>query len=275
LAVKLKPGEPERLARVPTENLEAYSLYLRARTRIWPPTRGNILAAQFAYANVIELDPKFAGGYAGKSIAHAMAVLFGPSDAPKSDAAEAMALAKLAIGLDEGFARAHSALGSAHTASRQHAEAVVAARRAVELQPGDADSHAFYARCLMWSGAGDEAAEAVRTALRLDPQYIEGPYLNLLGRALFVAGRYGESIEAFERNRARGGPAGGAGGSLLTWVAAYAFVGRIVEARALAQEFLRYLPNFSLARLLDKPEMLCVGERGPLVEGLRKLGLPE
>jgi tetratricopeptide (TPR) repeat protein len=158
---------------------------------------------------------------------------------------------------------------------KRHDDAVDAARRATELQPGDADSHAFYARSLMWAGRCAEAAEAVRTALRLDPQYVEGPYLNLLGRALFVGGRYEEAIETFERNRARGGPTGGGGGALFCWIAAYSLAGRIEAARALAPELLRRLPNFTVSGLLNKPETLCVGEASFLREGLLKAGLPE
>ena len=117
----------------------------------------------------------------------------------------------------------------------------------------------------------------MRTALRLDPQYVEGPYLNLLGRALFIAGRYKECIEAFERNIARGGPsARSASAPLLTrWIAACGFEGRVETARAMANEFLGEYPNFSLAQIGEKPETLCVGELDPLIAGLRKAGLPE
>jgi adenylate cyclase len=274
LAVTLRPGEREQLAHAPTDNLEAYDLYLRARTRPWPPLRGNIEAAQNAYASVIDLDPIFAGGYAGKSIAHSVAVLFGHSDSPKDDSQIAMELARRAVALDEEFARAHSALGTAYTAMGRHEEAVTAARHAIELQPGDADSHAFYARCLTWAGRGDEAADVTRTALRLDPQYIEGPYLNLLGRALFIARRYEDAVEAYEHNKARGGPGGGSS-VLLYWTAASSLAGRMDVARTLATELLRVFPDFSLARIGEKPETHCEGELALLIDGLRRVGLPE
>jgi tetratricopeptide (TPR) repeat protein len=251
--------------------MEAYDLYLRARTRVWPPTRGNVHSAQNAFAHVIDLDPSFAGGHAGKSIAHALAVLFGRSDAPKEDARIALELAERAVSLDAGFARSHSALGTSYTAMGRHDEAVAAARRAIELQPGDADSHAHCARCLMWSGAGEEAAEMVRTALRLDPRYVEGPYLNLLGRSLFLAGHYADSIAAYERNRDRGGPHTGG----LNWISACGHAGRMAAARTLVAELLGQHPDFSLAEIRDHREALCEGELEPLVEGLRKAGLPE
>ncbi len=58
LAVALKPGEAERLAHAPTDNLEAYDVYLRTRMTFWPPMRANILTARSAYSQVIDSDPK-------------------------------------------------------------------------------------------------------------------------------------------------------------------------------------------------------------------------
>jgi len=276
LTVALTPRERKRLAHAPTQNLEAYDLYLRARARSWPPTRGNIVSAQFAFARVIDLDPSFAGGYAGKSIAHSLAVSFGHSDDRDKDSKLAQELAEQAVALDGEFARSHSALGTAYTTVRRHEDAISAARRAIELQPGDADSYAFCARCLMFAGLGDEAAKMVRTALRLDPQYIEGPYLNLLGRALFLAGRYEDSIDAYERNRDRGGPSVSAASlGLFFWIAACGHAGKSEAAQNLVGELLKQHPNFSLTELRDHPGLLNVEELARLIEGLRKAGLTE
>ena len=48
LMVTLNPAELDRLAHIPTENLEAYELYKRTRSRTWPPTKDNILSARNA-----------------------------------------------------------------------------------------------------------------------------------------------------------------------------------------------------------------------------------
>ena len=52
----------------------------------FPPTRANILTARGAYGHVTDIDPSFAGGHAGKSITHSMAVMFGHSENPEKDA---------------------------------------------------------------------------------------------------------------------------------------------------------------------------------------------
>ncbi len=164
LAVTLKPIEGERLARAPTQNLEAYDLYLRTRMAFWPPTRSNILTARSAYAQVVESDSTFAGGHAGKSITHSMAVMFKFSEQPDEDRRIGLELARRAVAQDENFALSHSALGFANVAVGRAEEAIAAARYAVELQPGDADSYIFLCQCLSWSGFGEEGREAVLTA---------------------------------------------------------------------------------------------------------------
>ncbi len=152
-----------------------------------------------------------------------------------------------------------------------HDETIAAAGRTVELQPGDADSHAFLARCLMWSGKAEEAIEEAQTALRLDRHYVEGPYLNMLGRAYFGAKRYEDAIEAYARNVVGGGPSS----APLTdhWAAAYALVGRVDEARELFQEVLRERPGITLSQIQSVRETLSDTELEPLTDGLRKAGV--
>jgi adenylate cyclase len=273
LAVALKPEEGERLSRVPTENVEAYDIYLRTRATPWPPTRENILTARSAYRRITEIDPAFAGGHAGLSMTHAFAVLFGHSERREEDARLALEMANAAVALDAAFAPAYSALGLAHTIAGQHDEAVAGVRRAIELQPGDADVQTFSAIPLYFAGHAEEACEAVKTALRLDPQYVNGPYLNVLGIACVCAGRYDEAIDAFRRNIERGGPI--AAPALTFRTAAFAAAGHVEEAKTSAQELLTFFPAFSLARyrmlyLFKKPE-----DTDRIIAALREAGLPE
>jgi adenylate cyclase len=273
LRVALKPGERERLAHVPTQNLEAYDLFVRSRAAPWPPTRINILTAQNAYSRVVGMEPDFAGGYAGKSFTHSLVVQFGHSDDAKADLRIALELAERAVELDDGFAGSFSALGSAYSALGRHDDAIAATRRAIELQPGDADSQAAYGRCLMFAGAGDAAVDAIQTALRLDPQYVDGPYLVMLGRALYLAGRYQDSVDAYIRNEARRGPL--ATNAFVYWIAAHGHLGQIEEARYRAELARDYLPDFSTVGNRFLRTILIEGEIEAIVEGFRKAGLME
>jgi adenylate cyclase len=273
LAIALKPDEGARLARPQTENIEAYDLYLRTRATPWPPTRENVLSARHAYEHIIDIDPAFVGGYAGKALTYAMSVVFGSSIEPESDAAIAVETAKKALSLNADFAQGHSALGLGYLASRRHEEAVAAARKAVDLQPSDADAHCYLGITLLFAGEGEQACAAAERALRIDPQFTNGPYLNLLGISKFVSGRYEEAIEVYRRNVARGGPIGLP--MLHVWVACYVATGQMEEARSTADELLNFFPQFSLSsfRMLHmyrKPE-----DTQRLIGYLRQAGLPD
>jgi tetratricopeptide (TPR) repeat protein len=184
-----------------------------------------------------------------------------------------MALAKKAVEVDPDFAQSHSALGLAYAALGRSQESVRAARRAVELQPGDADSHAWLARSLMWAGEGEEACDETQTALRLDPQYVEGPYYNLLARVSFIAGRYEDAIAAYEQNDARGGPQSAE--RFIIWAAAYGHLGQVEQARSYLEKLRQTHPNFTLAQALVLHGRKSDLEIQRLTEGLRKAGVPQ
>ncbi len=274
LEVALTPDESERLAaRAPTDNLEAYDVYLRARRTPYPPTRHNIRSARSMYERVIEMDPTFSGGYAGKSSMHSMAVFYRHSDDRDGDTAIAFEMAQRAVALDPDFADSHSALGYAYLASGKHEEAVAAARRAVELQPGDAETHHFYARCLVWAGFADQACDETQIAIRLDPENVQGPYMQSLGRSEFAAGRYEEAMNAYARNAAQGGPS--YIGNLVLWAAACSLTGNFEKARELIQEMVQEKPDICLRNIPDVRHYASDLELERARDGLRIAGLPE
>ena len=272
LAVALDPDERERLGRAPTENVAAYDLYLRTRSTPWPPTRENILTALQAYKRIIEIDPGFVGGHAGAGLTSAMSVVFGHSDRPDEDARTAMHLAEKAMAIDDQFALGHSALGLAHLASGRPDEGVSAASKAIELQPSDSDAHCFLAITLLAAGRGEDGCRTIESAVQLDPQFTNGPYLNILGISNFVAGEYERAIDAFKRNRERGGPIGVP--ALASMTASYAAMGRTEEAQERATELLNFLPGITIAAARRAfPLNAEASER--LGDLLRKAGLPE
>lgn len=272
LAVALNPDERERLGRPPTENVAAYDLYLRTRSTPWPPTRENILTANQAYKRIVEIDPEFVGGHAGAGLTSAMAVLFGHSERPDADARTASEMAATALAIDDRFALGHSALGLAHTAGGRHDQGVGAARKAIELQPSDSDAHCFLALALLADGRGEEARRTIERALRLDPQFTNGPYLNILGISNFAAGRYEEAIDAFKRNLARGGPIGIPALAVMT--ASYVALGRSEEAQERARELLNFRPGITIA-LARRSFPLDAEASDRLGDFLREAGLPE
>jgi len=257
-----------------TPSQEVQDLFLQAK-RIAPDSGEQVLDARRMFLKVIELDPKFAGGYAGSSWTHSLAILHGFSKSLREDTEAAFELAQKAMTIDDEFGWSHSALAGAHLVKGQNDRAVAAAEEAADLQPDDADAHAYLGLYLMWAGRAEEAIAPIKKSLRQNPQvaFSTGPYLNFSGFAYFTAGRYKEAIAAFEENAKRGGPTGV---EVLAYAAAaYSELGREEEARTKVVELRERYPEFSLKtwtwlRLYKTHE-----DWRRLLDIFRQAGLPE
>ena len=192
LAVTLKTSEQEQLFRKHTESLDAYETFLKAR-RVLDATMADTMEAKKLFERVIELDPKFAGGYAGLSLIHSRMVRHGFSTSPIDDKKRSTELAQKAVATDSTFGWSYLALASAYLNELKHDEAIAAMEEAIRIQPGSADAYLFLGFYLHWAGYGDEAIESVKKSIRLNPASM-GPTSFILGMSYFTAGRYEEAI---------------------------------------------------------------------------------
>jgi adenylate cyclase len=272
LSVRLRGDESERLQHVHTHNLGAYELYVRAKATPYPPLPEKIRAAQEMFEQVIELDPDFAGGYAGVSWMLGFSAVWGHSD-PGETITRAAALARKAVELDDSFGWSHVALGQALMLQGRHEDAIAAVDEAVARQPNDADAHAYRGLLLAMSGRPELGVEPVELATRLNPQFINGPYLNMRGIIKALAQDYDGAVQSFEENVSRHGPVGP---PALSWMAtAYWALGRRDETgRVLAQLAASFpafrLENWNFFKLIRSPE-----DRQQIHDLMRAAGLPE
>lgn len=158
LITKLQPADEKFLAAKPTENSEAYRLYLTGRER-WLQRNWKAESIAF-YQKAIELDPNFALPYLG--IADEYAFTY------ETKVAED-ALAK-AVELDPNLAEAHATRGFLqmfHHWDWHGAENSF--RRALELAPNSSKAHHWYGVYLSLRGRLDEAQNEMGKALELDP----------------------------------------------------------------------------------------------------------
>lgn len=273
LAVTLQPEERRRIDHIPTPNTEAYHIYLRSRAAPWPPTRENILSGRSAYERISQLAPTFSGGPVGLSLSYSLYVLFGFSQAQSEDIGRALDLALGGVRLDDQFALGHCALAMAYSLSRRYVEALASTKQAIELQPGDADVHLYAALSQLLAGDVNDAYDSIHAALRLDPQYIDGPYLNVLGYVCICGGLYDEALAALQKNIDRGGPLGPP--ALVFRIIAYVNKNNIEAAEKTVRQLTDFVPNFSISKFalftfLEDREVAKT-----LTASLRTAGLPE
>ncbi len=169
LKATLTPEEQARLDSVPTENLEAYNLYLAGRNNIYSRRLVNLQQARQQFERAIELDPNYALAYSGLS-----------------DSVMLMLSNHNAISIDKAFPISKAALD-----------------KALELDTSDADIHASHGLYQMhlWVFQDDEAArtashDAFERALLINPNHVQA----LMWRAnLYDESETSKSIELLER----------------------------------------------------------------------------
>jgi serine/threonine protein kinase/Tfp pilus assembly protein PilF len=160
LRITLSPQEQEDLAAKPTNNLQAYDLYLRGKSYARRLTRQDLEFALQMFDNAVTLDPEFA-------LAHAAHAIF-------------CAQYYANFQRDSSWA----------------ARAKAAADRAIALQPELPDVQVAQAWIRYIDGDFADAIQRVRQAIARK-RNCEGAYY-LLGRALFAAGRYQEVADVAE-----------------------------------------------------------------------------
>ncbi|MFN0152390.1 MAG: protein kinase domain-containing protein [bacterium] len=170
LKVTLLGGEAERLAKRPTENLEAYDAYLLGQQRIGRRRSDSIVESMEYFQKAIDLDPDFALAYVG--LANAIVLQtdyfgFGALD-PKDALSRGEALINKTLALDSQLGEAYATLGSIRMASANLEEAEQAFRRAIELNPSYAPTYVLYSELASWQDE-DRALDLARKAFELDP----------------------------------------------------------------------------------------------------------
>jgi len=251
LSIQIEPEEQKRLLRDHTDSADALTLYRQALILLMPPNdTERILTARQMFQRVIELDPEFAGGYAGKSFSHTVSVHFLKTTDPDSELSIAKALAEQAIKKDPEFAMGYATLSAAYAHSGQLEQALEYANRAIAVQPGDAFVQFIFGFNLALFGRSYEAITPLEEALRLDPAEPRTPYLNVLGIAHYINGNYLNAVESFERNLKRHGPSGPH--MEVFRAAAYAELGEEQKAKAIINEMNQAYPNYSPEKWLAK-----------------------
>lgn len=177
LRVQLAGGLEERMGRAPTEDFEAYELFLQGRDFYYQYSPSGMERAIELFQKAIERDPEFALAHAWLGSAYAVAVY--NFRAETSLLAEAEASAENAIALQPDLGDGYRALGTVVGISGRFEEAVAALERAVELNPHDFPAIGNLAVTHSLRGDWDRATELVTISIRRDPTRSHIDYINL------------------------------------------------------------------------------------------------
>ena len=173
MRISLKPHEVQRLAHVPTQNMKAYDLFLKARKyhSKFHPLDGSLNRALELYEAAITEDPTFAEAYAYDADLSALAWRLQWSRVLPVAAARKRTQQSLerALTLNPQLPIAISVKASLLSVQGHHAETISLANDAVALAPGDHNVRQRLAYQLAVSGALNEATETMDLAVRMNP----------------------------------------------------------------------------------------------------------
>jgi len=221
----------ERFGQRYTQNIQAWFLYKQAMNLANPPSDpARLELALQAFGQVIEMDPEFAGGYAGSAYIEAFLVFFGHSLELEADRQVVLELAAKARQIDPEFGLTYSALAFNHLSQREFDQALAMSTRAVSIQPNDPYLSVYNGFILAAGGNLQEGIKYAKRALKLDPLNARTPYLNIIGVLNYFAGNHEDALEAFLKNQQRGGPSGP--GQLQFLAAVYSKLGDFAMAES-------------------------------------------
>ncbi len=190
LELQLGGEEARALAKKPTENAEAYRLYLLGRYHFNKFTRIGWTNAIHYFEQALQVDPAYALAYCGLADTYGWAG--GQIVAGREAWAREKELALKALSLEPDLADAHLSLGVALFSAFNFRGSEDELKRAIQLNPNLALAYDQYGWTFMAKGDFDGAIANEKKALELDP-------LNLLlntdlGFFLHWARRYDEGI---------------------------------------------------------------------------------
>ena len=274
MAVTLKAREHDRVFQKYVTNIAAYDVWQQARAIVEVPSRDNISKGEALFKKTIELDPKFAGGYAGLAFNYGVKARFGFSAPGQDDAGRALTLARKAIEVDPDFAWSHIALAGAHLANGDHDAAVDAAQKALAIQPGGFEANLFMAFYLYF--AGKESALAVKHAEIADSMSRVPTYRGLvfLGMSYLLDRQYAKSEATWLRIIKTIGPVKQNSFHVL-FAASQAALNKNEKAAATVANFLRIHPDFRLSKWHLLKTLKSEEFRQRLVKLAVKAGIPE
>ena len=190
LRLKMSGAEEQQFAKRPTQNVDAYQLYLKGRWNWNKFTKEGRDQAISLFEQAIKLDPNYALAYSGLAD---MYVVDGTVPLRESSQ-KAKQAAETALALDNSLGEAHATLGFIKTHYETDWTAAEAEyKKAIELNPNYATAHHFYADMLLARGNFDKALQELEKARELDPL---SPIINVdFGLVYYYQRDYDRSIE--------------------------------------------------------------------------------
>jgi adenylate cyclase len=257
----------ERAARKAPTNLAAYDCVLAAKLLHHRSTIDDNAEAQRLIGRAIGLDDNYAHAHAWRACILGQSFMRGWAD-PKTTGEEIVRELKIALALDDNDSDVHRILAAVNLAiHKDHDKSFYHQERALSLNPNDDLIVVQQGEILTWLGRADEGIDWIKKAMRLNPYHPER-FWGHLGRAYFVARRYGDAIAAYQRMTT-------IDATVYAMLAGcHAASGEQPSAQARAADVIRVAPEFGVEQHLKSQPYKHASDREHHRSALLTAGLP-
>lgn len=200
LRLQLTDAEKSQIARKPTDNPEAYQLFLQGR---FAEQRGVFSEQEVAirlFERAIALDSQFAEAYSHLAGTHLMRSIIAQRIEPASTYRPAVTAARKALELEPNLADAHAVMGALRMGYEWDWKgAAESLDRALQIDPRNETALTWKAQWLVFKERGAEGIAMLRQALAADST--SEAVRRTLGQVLALSGNTEEAIAVLERVR--------------------------------------------------------------------------
>jgi adenylate cyclase len=196
LKIRLVEDEKRVIEKIPTENTEAYTLYLRGRELVRERTEPSLRQALGILEKATALDPTFAKAHA--MVAECYAEMVNDSyEAHEQAMPKAEISVKKALQLDPELADAHATLARIDFQEDDIPGCELEAGRAIGLNPSLAEAWWIISNLRLIRQNRLDGIRAAETSYKLDP--VKSRFVERLGRFYFFLGMENEALQHWEK----------------------------------------------------------------------------
>jgi adenylate cyclase len=277
MQVKLTQGEQAKV-RHSTNNLEAWSLAVKAHGLFETYAREDNAKARELFKKAVELDPNYAYAWSYLGWTYWIdGVYYSANYDRKKSFESAVEMVEKALTVDDKSSDAHALLSAIFLSQQKYDEAVDSGKKTIDLDPNSSENHAIVAITMQNLGRFEEAIALLKQAMRLDPYYPDW-YRYRLGACYRMVGRYEESAKALEEMVRRDQESG----ATVSWdrnylylATTYSMMGRLEEARDLVSKALEFNPKMTTELWRKRFQYKDPKYTDRIIDALRNVGLPD
>jgi TolB-like protein/Tfp pilus assembly protein PilF len=248
------------------DSLDAYGLFLRGLELHWRYTPEDNAKSRTLFEKAISLDPNYARAYAYLAFTYEADWEWWSPARPEETYKKALDLAYKAVALDPKDADARFVLGRTLLMGNKHDQAIAQFEEGLKANPNHALLLSGFSEACTLNGQPEEGIKKAKEAIRLNP-YDPVFQLWILAFGQYVARDYEGAIETLRKMS----PLGEARRLV---AACLAYLGRMDEARAEAERYLKDSPTFSASYWGSTQPFRHDEDRQHGVQGHIKAGLP-